>query len=92
MNLETQKHMKQIKIHQSETMTKKKFWAQLFERGIAPSSTLRAEATFSRYELACEKYLLFALQLIPQKCSLCSQGNHPVDKITQLKIGYLFAG
>ena len=36
--------------------------------------TLRAEATFSRYELMCEK-LLFAHQLIPRKCSLCSQGN-----------------
>ena len=32
--------------------------------------TLRAEATFSRYELACEK------QLIPRKCSLCSQGTY----------------
>ena len=30
--------------------------------------TLRAEATFSRYELACTF-------LIPRKCSLCSQGT-----------------
>ena len=37
-------------------------------------TTLRAEATFSRYELMCEE-LLFAHQLIPRKCSLCSQGR-----------------
>ena len=30
-------------------------------------------STFSRYELASEKKLLFARQLIPRKCSLCSQ-------------------
>ena len=38
--------------------------------------TLRAEATFSRYELACEKQLLFARQLKQRKCSLCLQGRH----------------
>ena len=44
----------------------------------SPSGTLRAEATFSRYKLACEKQLLFARQLIPRKCNLCSQSSRRV--------------
>ena len=38
--------------------------------------TLRAEATFSRYELACEKQLLFARQPKQRECSLCLHSRH----------------
>ena len=47
--------------------------------------TLRAEATFSRYEMASEK-LLFVRHLIPRKCSLCSQGTKIGTHLERLRM------